>query len=273
MIKTTENYRLEHLLLDLNGTELVPAYLAIPMHAPKPAPVVLYNHAHGGDYALGKDELIQSRKELLPLSYLDELTQRGFAVLCIDHWLFGERSGRCELDFVKESLWHGRVVWGMMVYDSLKAIDYIQTREELDHTRIGTLGLSMGSTMVWWLAALDDRIKVGVDLCCLTDFETFEQESGLSGHGLYYYVPGLLKHFSTSKICSLAAPRARLSLAGRLDPLTPESGLMKIDKAMKALYKSQHAADRWKLHIENVGHKETPKMRALALDFIERFLC
>ena len=55
--------------------------------------------------------------------------------------------------------------------------------------RIGTLGMSMGSTMAWWLAALDERVKVTVDICCLTDFHTLVAKKGLAGHGVYYYVP------------------------------------------------------------------------------------
>ncbi len=48
-------------------------------------------------------------------------------------------------------------MWGLMVYDSIKAIDYLQTRDDIDPRRIATLGMSMGSTMAWWLAALDER--------------------------------------------------------------------------------------------------------------------
>ena len=67
-------------------------------------------------------------------------------------------------------LWEGQVMWGMMVYDSLRAIDYLVSRPDVDAARVATLGLSMGSTMAWWVAALDTRIKVCVDICCLTDF-------------------------------------------------------------------------------------------------------
>lgn len=272
VIEDNDNYRLEYLLLDLNGMEATPGYLAIPKRAPKPCPVVLYNHAHGGDYELGKEELRRSRPELIERAYLTDLINLGFAVLCIDHWLFGERHGRAELEFFKESIWRGRVIWGMMVYDSLKALDYIETRNELDAGRIGSLGLSMGSTMTWWLAALDERIKVGVDLCCLTDFEAFEQQSGLTGHSIYYFVPGLLKHFNTIDICAMAVPRARLALAGARDPLTPISGLEEIDKAMKVLYASHGAENCWKLIVEDVAHQETLTMRREALDFLQQHL-
>ncbi len=58
----------------------------------------------------------------------------------------------------KAMLWQGMVLWGMMVYDSYKAVDYLASRPEVDPSRIATLGMSMGSTMAWWLAALDPRI-------------------------------------------------------------------------------------------------------------------
>ena len=94
----------------------------------------------------------------------------------------------------------------MMVYDSLKAIDYLVQREDVDPARIGTLGLSMGSTMAWWVAALDTRVKVCIDLCCLTDYQALMEARGLDGHGIYYYVPSLLKYFTTAEINALIVP-------------------------------------------------------------------
>ena len=56
-------------------------------------------------------------------------------------------------------LWNGRVLWGMMVFDNLRALDYLVSREDVDAQRLATLGISMGSTMAWWSAALDERIR------------------------------------------------------------------------------------------------------------------
>ena len=120
-------------------------------------------------------------------------------------------------------------MWGMMVYDSLKAIDYLVSRPDVDSRRLGTLGMSMGSTMAWWTAALDQRLKVIVDICCLTDFQALRADQGWSRHGVYYFVPGLLKHFTTAQINELIVPRAHLGLAGNLDKLTPPEGLDRID--------------------------------------------
>src|SRR6185312_9395614 len=55
-----EGYVLEKLVLDLNGVEDVPAYLALPSEpVATPIPVVLYNHSHGRNFELGKNELFE----------------------------------------------------------------------------------------------------------------------------------------------------------------------------------------------------------------------
>jgi dienelactone hydrolase len=269
-----EKYVLEKLVLELNGVEHVPAYFVKPLDAPagKRLPTLLYNHAHGGDYKTGKDELLEHRGYFQEPPYAEELTRRGYAALCIDHWVFGERRGRSESSVFKQMIWHGQVLWGMMVYDSLRAIDYLVTRGDVDAKRIGTLGLSMGSTMAWWAAALDDRVKVCVDLCCLTDFQSLIETDGLDGHGIYYYVPGLLKHFTTAQINALISPRPHLALAGNKDALTPVNGLDRIDEELKRAYAADGAPDAWKLFRQDVGHTETPEMRAEIVRFLEKWL-
>ncbi len=267
-----DQYMLETLSLDLNGFESVPAYFVKPKNASGPLPTVLYNHAHGGNYVLGKDELLVGRERLQPPPYAEALTRAGYAALCCDMWLFGERRGRTESELFKEMLWKGQVLWGMMVYDSLRAVDYLTTRGDVDAARIGTLGMSLGSTMAWWLAALDTRIKVCVDLCCLTDYQALIDTRGLDGHGIYYYVPRLLKHFTTAQINTLIAPRPHLGLAGNLDPLTPRAGLDRIDEELRAVYEHMRAGKAWRLERSETGHYETALMRSQVLAFLKEWM-
>ena len=267
-----DGYLLEKLVLELNGSQPVPAYFVKPINSRGRLPCLLYHHAHGGDYALGKDELLLGRKELSRPPYAQALTGRGWAALCMDAWVFGERHGRSESEVFKEMLWKGQVLWGRMVYDSLRAVDYLAARPDVEAARLGTLGMSMGSTMAWWLAALDPRIKVCVDICCLTDYEALIAAGGLDGHGIYYYVPSLLKHFSTSQINALIAPRPHLSLAGELDPLTPPAGLERIDRELRPVYAALGASEAWQLRRYASGHQETPAMRAAVLAFLEKWL-
>jgi dienelactone hydrolase len=271
-VEEREHFVLQRLVLDLNGIEPVPALLTHPKESHGKLPLILFNHSHGGNYVLGKDELIRGNTYMHYPPYAEVLAKRGIAALAIDHWNFGERRGRTESELFKEMLWQGQVLWGMMVYDSLRAMDYACSLPEVDRERIGTLGMSMGSTMAWWTAALDTRIKVCVDICCLTDFASLVAARGLDGHGLYYYVPGLLKHFSTSAINALIAPRPHLALAGIFDHLTPVQGLDAIDAALQQVYSAHGAPSAWRLQRYHVGHVETAAMRADILAFLDRWL-
>lgn len=271
-VEERDGYVLEQLTLDLNGIEDVPAYFCRPREVSGRLPAVLYNHSHGGNYALGKDELTASRRYLQAEPYAVELTRAGYCVLAIDHWCFGGRNHTSELDTFKLMLWRGQVLWGMMVYDSLRALDYLLSRPEVDAARVATLGMSMGSTMAWWLAALDERIKVCLDLYCLTDFDALVAEKGLARHGVYYYVPGLLKHFSTGEINELIVPRPHLSIAGTRDSLTPVAGLDRVERELKAAYERAGVAERFKLVRYDVGHEETAAARADVMGFLRRYL-
>ena len=267
-----EAFILEKIILDLNGLEPVPAYFVKPKGAAGKLPVILYNHSHGGNYQTGKDELIHGAAYLKKTSFAEAFAKEGYAVLCIDAWCFGERRGRTETQVFKDMLWNGRVLFGMMAYDSMRAVDYLFTREDVDNSRIATMGLSMGGTMAWWLAALDERIKVCIDLCSMTDFHTLSELNGFDGHGIYYYVPGLLKHFTTAGINALIAPRPHLSMSGAYDPLVPYAGTVKIDNEMNKIYKNYGAEGAWQLRTYPCGHFETAEMRSEMLAFLRKWL-
>jgi dienelactone hydrolase len=267
-----DGYVLERLVLDLNGIEPVPAYFVRPLAADGPVPVILYNHAHGGAYDIGKEELLAGRGALQDPPYAELLTGMGYAALCIDTWAFGERRGRTEREIFLEMLWRGQVMWGMMVYDSLRAVDYLASRPDIDASRIGTLGISMGSTMAWWTAALDPRVRVCVDLCCLTDFDALIETRALEAHGVYYYVPRLLNHFSAAQINALIAPRPHLSLNGIYDRLTPPAGLDRIDRELRDVYAAADAPEAWRLSRHATGHMETAAMRAEIIEFLTTWM-
>ncbi len=267
-----DGYILETWDLDLNGIETVPAYLARPRAITGRVPAVLFDHSHGGGYKIGKQEFIEGRSYLQPVPYAKVLTDLGYIGLCIDSWVFGERSHTSEADTFKAMLWQGQVLWGMMVYDGLRALDFLVKRPDVDPRRVGTLGMSMGSTMAWWLAALDERIKVTVDINCLTDFHALLARKALALHGVYYFVPGLIKRFTTAQINALIAPRAHLGLAGLRDKLTPVEGLDVIDRELQQVYAKLGHPERWKLLRYDVEHQETPEGRQAIIAFLEEFL-
>ena len=277
LIKTEngDGYTLKHLVLDLNGIEPVPALLLIPDKRQRPAPGLIYHHWHGGTYPTGKDELLTGRK-VLP-AYAPVVAEKGIVTLAIDSWCFGERmrdkDGRNgEWDAFKQMIWQGQVLFGMMMFDEYRAVDYLASRPEVDPKRIGAFGLSMGATKAWWLAALDPRVKLCVDLCCMTDFEELMKINNLKGHGIYYYVPSLLKHFSTAQINELIVPRAHLSLNGRKDLLTPPAGVERVRDHLAPLYQKYGKAEDCRIELFDCGHEETPEMRKITLEWMDKHL-
>ena len=224
----------------MNGIEPVPALLLLPDRRPARAPGLLYIHWHGGMYDLGKEQLLVG-DEAQP-AYAPVCAEKGIVTLAIDSWCFGERKHAAngsvgEQDAFKLMLWRGRVLFGMMMFDEFRALDYLASRSEVDPGKLGATGMSMGATKAWWLAALDPRVQLCIDVCCLTDFDELIRINNLKGHGIYYYVPSLLKQFSTAQINELIVPRPRLSVNGRLDDLTPPAGVEKVRDYLLPLYR------------------------------------
>ena len=91
-------------------------------------------------------------------------------------------------------------------------------------------------------------------------------------HGIYYYVPSLLKHFTTAEINALIAPRPHMSLAGNFDKLTPPKGLDKIDAKLREVYAREGAPEAWKMVRYDIGHFETSAMRQEIIEFLSRWL-
>jgi dienelactone hydrolase len=277
LVKTEKHdgYTLERLVLDLNGVEPVPALLLIPDKRQSPAPGLLYMHWHAGMYGLGKEQLLQG-VEVQP-AYAPICVEKGLITLAIDSWCFGERKHEAngktgEEDAFKLMLWKGQVLFGMMMFDELRALDYLAGRAEVDPHRLGAIGMSMGATKAWWLAALDPRIRLCLDVCCLTDYEELIKTRALSEHGIYYYVPSLLKHFQSADINELIVPRPRLSVNGRLDPLTPPLGVEKIRNHLLPHYHQYGKEADCRIELFDSAHVELPEMRKLILEWMDRFL-
>ncbi len=256
-----DGYYLEKWSLDLNGEEMVPAYVARPISVNGRVPLVLVNHSHGGMYDMGKTELIEPSHYLQSPSYAKTLTDMGYIAACIDMWGFGERSGRKESEMVKEMLWKGQVVWGMMLYDNMRFLDILLQREDIDSNRVGTMGMSMGAMQAWWLAALDQRIKLVVDMGGQVDAHTLMANRYLDKHGFYSYVPGLLKYFETADIQERIIPRKRLTLNGAYDLNCPLAGVKKLAVKLTEAYSSAGVPNHFKSLLFGCGHKETAEMR------------
>ena len=110
-----------------------------------------------------------------------------------------------------------------------------------------------------------------MDVCCLTDYEELIKLRFYE-HGIYYYVPSLLKHFQTADINELIVPRPRLSVNGRRDPLTPPLGVEKIRDHLIPLYRQYGRESDCRIELFDSAHVELPEMRKLILEWMDRYL-
>lgn len=247
-----------------NG-ETALAWLAMPDGA-GPFPAVLYCHAHGNRYTLGRDELIHGRSSLQG-AFGPALASRGFAALCLEMPCFGARQVPDESTRSKAGLWRGQPIFGMMLAELAAALDWLAARPSIDATRIATLGFSMGATQSFWLAALHPRIAAAAHLCCFADLGTLVARGGHDLHGPYMTVPGLLPRFRTGEIAGLIAPRPQFVASGAQDPLTPPEALALGMADLTAAYAA--TPDSLRHHAEaDSGHVETPAMRRAVLAFL-----
>lgn len=276
------DYVLEKFEFDNGAGAVVPGYLLLPKNVTDKAPAVLYCHWHGGHYDVGKEELFRTNATPVPAG--PALAKRGYVVIAVDAYCFGERNGQGpggpaekgsagELTASKFNLWAGRTLWGMIMRDDLMALDYLCSRSEVDTNRIGATGISMGATRTWWLMALDERLKAGVAVCCLTRYQNLIASEGLKQHGIYYFVPGMLNQFDTEAVVALAAPRPLLFQSGETDGGSPVEGIRVIEKTVRRAYALYDRAEAFESIIyPKVGHVYLPEMWDRTLAWLDENL-
>ena len=265
-----------------NGVDMtVPGILVLPKRAAadkpnKKIPVVLGLHGHSGS----KHEYLPDPSNPLSLGWL--LVQNGYAIAAIDGYFNGERVGKGprgprdaagsqELNLFKLHLWQGRTLWGMMLRDEQCLLDYLATRPELDMSRVGATGMSMGCTRAWWLAAIDDRVHAIVGVACFTRYQELLEHR--SSHGIYYFVPGLLRHFDAEAIYALVAPRPMLMLSGDQDYNAPPDGIEVLEKKIGAVYRLYGKPEAFRSVLyKNTGHEYLPEMRSEMIEWFKKAL-
>lgn len=275
-----QDYVLEKLAI-ANGVDgTIGALLLVPTRLKQPAPAILWLHSSTPD----KTQIVvpHTNGGTEPLG--EVLVRAGFVVLSPDAYWHGDRvgtgpaglaeTGRSEQESLfKYNLWLGRTLWGMFVRDDQIALDYLCSRPEVDKTRIGATGMSMGSTRAWWLAAVDERIACTVGVACLTRYQNLIAHGQLRQHGVYYFVNGLLKHFDTEGVIALIAPRPFLGLNGDLDAGSPADGIRVIEGKAGAVYGKLGVPERFRSVLyADIGHVYTPQMRADMLEWFQRWL-
>jgi dienelactone hydrolase len=276
-----QGWRIEKFVFDNGVDSQVPGYIAIPEDGRRRHPAILTMHGHSSskDNMFGYEPTSQDVAELL--------ARKGYVVLGIDNYFNGERKGAGpagpletmqrnsdqELSLFKLNLWLGRTLWGMMLRDEQIALDYLASRPEVDPARIGAQGMSMGSTRSWWLGAIDDRIKAVVGVACFTRYEDIIATRALRAHGIYYFVPGLLRHFDSEGVMSLLAPRPFLALTGDRDAGSPPEGMKKLEQILAGFYALYGKSDAFRSVIyPETGHVYNDDQKQKMVEWFDRHL-
>jgi hypothetical protein len=121
--------------------------------------------------------------------------------------------------------------------------------------------------------ALDERLKAGVSICCLTRYQNILQHGLLKAHGIYYYVPDFLNHFDTEAVVALIAPRPVLFLDGDQDGTSPVDGIHLIESAVRPVYGLYGKPEAFQSIVyPGQGHIYTPEMWQKSLSWLDNQL-
>ncbi len=263
--KEFKDYTREKIVFQSRENLSVFGYLLLPKNRPLPVPgvVCLPGHGRGCDDIVGIDENGKQRetKTAYAFDFALQVVEQGYAAFAIEQLAFGCR--RDEVARKKSqgqsscqpaagaALLFGQTMIGWRVWDVMRAIDYFQTRREIDQTRIATLGISGGGTVSLFSAALDERIKVGV---VSGYFNTFRDCILSLSHCIDNYVPGILNYIEMYDVAGLIAPRALFVESGIRDPIFPIEGSRKAFKQAQSIYATFAASDKIGQEIFDDGH-------------------
>ena len=132
---------------------------------------------------------------------------------------FDQRASQNE-SLLGRSLTTAGVTWpGVLLWDGIRALDYLASRPEVDARRLGCVGLSVGGYRSFLLAALDERIRVAVDVGWMTSFASQIKQHAIRTIGLSFHVIGLYRYLDLPDLAALIAPRAALVINGSQDRL------------------------------------------------------
>lgn len=284
----------EHISLSVDTGQRVIGILVKPQGSNGRLPVVIQLHGTGG------------RKESL-LPRLKMLADRGFMAIAVDGRYHGEREGeRGTLTSAYTSAIFNAYKTGRehpffydTVLDVMRLIDYLETRADVDASRIGLGGGSKGGIETYLAAAVDPRVAAAVAERAVQGFgwaldhggwdsrawtfrdalEAAASESKTQVNAAFvrqFYdrvAPGIYKEFDAPSMLPLVAPRPILVINGDSDPRTPMAGVRESAAAAERAYKAAGASEKFALRVmPNLGHENTPEIDQAMVEWFTKWL-
>jgi len=265
-----EQFTVENLHFQSLPGLYVTANLYIPKGLTKPVPAVLYVCGHGG---VKKDGVSYGCK----VSYQHHgewFARNGYVCLTIDTLQLGEIEGIHHGTYRYNMWWwncRGYTPAGVEAWDCIRALDYLETRKEVDANRIGVTGRSGGGAYSWWIAAIDDRIKVAVPVAGITDLQNHVVDGCVEGHCDCMFIVNTYR-WDYPLVAALVAPRPLLISNSDKDTIFPLDGVLRVHEKVRRIYKLYGAEKNLGLQITEGPHKDTQELRTHAFVWFNRFL-
>ncbi len=264
----------EFVVEKLHFQSLPGLYVTANLYRPKkvtgPLPAVLYVCGHGrvmsNGVSLGNKTHYQHHGEWF--------ARNGYVCLTIDTIQLGEMEGVHHGTYRHGMWWwnnRGYTPAGVEAWNSIRAVDYLQSRPEVDPDRIGVTGRSGGGAYSWWAAALDERIKVAVPVAGITNLKNYVVDGCVEGHCDCMFMVNTYR-WDYSKVAALVAPRPLLISNTDKDRIFPLDGVVDVYTKARRIYKLYGAESKIGLQITEGPHRDTQELRVHAFRWFNRFL-
>jgi dienelactone hydrolase len=248
----------------------VTANLYLPKVLKGPAPTVLYLCGH---LRTVKNGIAYGTK----VGYQHHpawLAEQGYVALIIDTLEMGEIEGEHHGTHRRGMWWwptRGYTPAGVETWNAMRALDYLETRPEVDPQRIGVTGRSGGGAYTWFLAAVDDRPSVLIPVAGVTDMTNHVVDGCIEGHCDCMFQLNTYG-WDFSLLAALAAPRPLLLSNSDKDKIFPLDGVQRIHRDLKRIYKLYNADDKLGLLITEGPHSDTQDLQVPAFRWLNRWL-
>lgn len=249
-------------------------YVTANLYRPRvqdvPLPAILYVCGHGGvkkgGVSLGNKTHYQHHGAWF--------ARHGYVCLIIDTIQLGEIEGIHHGTY-RENMWwwnsRGYTPAGVEAWNSIRSLDYLQSRPEVDPDRMGITGRSGGGAYSWWTAAIDDRVKVAVPVAGITSLKNHVVDGCVEGHCDCMYMVNTYQ-WDYPMVAALVAPRPLLISNSDKDRIFPLDGVVDVHAKVRRIYELYGEGDKLGLQITEGPHKDTQELRVHAFRWFNRFL-
>jgi dienelactone hydrolase len=200
--------------------------------------------------------------------------RHGYVCLILDTVQLGEIRGEHHGTYSFDRWWwvsRGYTPAGLEAWSGIRALDYLETRSDVDPAKFGVTGRSGGGAYSWWIAALDDRIKVAAPTAGITTLRNHVIDGAVEGHCDCMFMVNY-RRWDYDRVAALVAPRPLLISNTDKDSIFPLDGVISLHARVRQVYKALGADEKLGLQIAEGPHKDLQPLNIGAFAWFERFL-